>query len=281
MKELQGKNAVVTAGGSGIGRAIAGALAGEGMRMAILDVDQGLLNETRDTLRAQGATVDVHRVDVSEREAVHAVAAAVERELGAVHVLCSNAGVNFRSPSLDEVPDESFDWLFSVNVFGTFNVIKAFVPGMRRHGAGGHVVLTASVAGLHALPSRQIGVYSATKMAVVGMAEFLRDSLSTEGIGVSVLCPGNVATRGQSGHWRAERFGGPFDRPGFTPRSGMDPNDIGKIVLRGIQDDEFYLFSHPTDRRFVADRFNAMSAAFDRWERVLPQLGIDPTLPVT
>lgn len=281
MKELAGKNAVVTGAGSGIGFALARALARENANVALLDIDDALLAEARDAVATLGVRAQAYRVDVGDRAAVHAAAARVERDLGAVHVLCDNAGVAFRGPALDETPDETFDWMFNVNVSGMFNVAKAFITQMRRHRKGGHVVLTGSIAGLHAMRGRRNGIYSATKMAVVGLAEFLRETLPAEGIGVSVLCPGNVVTRAQqSGRWRQERYGGPFEREGANlPRSGMDPDDVGRIVVRGIQDDAFYIFTHPSDRTYVEERFAGMIDAFERWTQVLPELGIDPTLP--
>jgi NAD(P)-dependent dehydrogenase (short-subunit alcohol dehydrogenase family) len=277
--DLRGKTAVVTGAGSGIGRGMAQALAGAGVaRLGLLDIDQNLLDAARAEFAGGGITVAAHQLDVSDRAAVQRAAAAFEAELGIVHVLCDNAGVAFRGPSIEDTPDETFDWLFNVNVFGIYNVIKAFVPAMKAHGQGGHLVITASNTGLHLIPGRRNGVYGATKMAVVGIAESLQETLEPEGIGVSVLCPGMVKTNAQhSGRWRPQRFGGPFEREGASAaRPGMDPADVGRIVVRAITDGTFYIFPHPLDREFVEERFAAISADFDRWERVLPELGVDP-----
>ncbi len=281
MRELRDKTAVVTGAGSGIGRSEALALAREGVHLALLDVDERTLPGVRDEVAALGVRAHAFVLDVSDRTAVHAVAEQVERTCGAVHVLCSNAGVAYRGTGIEDTPDEMFDWLFNVNVFGMFNVCKAFVAAIKRHGPGGHVVLTGSISGLHLIEGRRNGVYTATKMAVIGLAEAMHETLEPQGIGVSVLCPGNVATNAQqSGRWRPQRFGGPFDRPeAAAPRPGMDPDDVGRVVVQAIKDGEFYVFSHPSDRVHFQRRLDGMFAAFDRWEQVLPTLGIDPKTP--
>jgi len=283
MRDLRGKTAVVTGAGSGIGRAEALALARVGVHVALLDVDERTLPGVRDEVAALGVRAHAFPLDVSDRAAVYAAAAAVERTCGDVHVVCSNAGVAFRGTGIEETPDEIFDWLFNVNVVGMFNVCKAFVPAMQRHGTGGHLVVTGSISGLHLMAGRRNGVYTATKMAVVGLAEALRETLEPQGIGVSVLCPGNVSTNAQqSGRWRPARFGGPFERPeAAQARPGMDPADVGRVVVRAIEDGEFYVFTHPSDRAAFAQRVQGMVDAFDRWEAILPTLGIDPKQPAS
>lgn len=249
------------------------------MNLALLDIDPSALETVRREVSAT-APVEVHTfsVDVSDRAAVHASAGEVERALGNVHVLCDNAGVAFAGKPVDETADELFDWMMHVNVFGLFDVIRAYVPRMQRHGEGGHVVITGSTTGLRSMPDRLNGIYSASKMAVVGLAENLRATLPSSGIGVSCLCPGRVATNALlAGRRRPAKFGGPFELAGAdTPRDAMDTAAIGRVVIRGIRDDEFYLFSHPRERRDIQARFQAIAAAMDRWERILPELGIDP-----
>jgi NAD(P)-dependent dehydrogenase (short-subunit alcohol dehydrogenase family) len=281
MRDLQNKTAVVTGAGSGIGRSVALALAREGVHLALLDVDQRTLPGVCDEVAALGVRAHAFPLDVSDRAAVLAVAAQVGQTCGDIHILCSNAGVAYRGTGIEDSPDEIFDWLFNVNVFGMFNVCKAFVAAIKRHGAGGHVVLTGSISGLHLMEGRRNGVYTATKMAVVGLAEAMRETLEPQGIGVSVLCPGNVATNAQhSGRWRPERFGGAFERAeAAVPRPGMDPDDVGRVVVRAIADGEFYVFPHPTDRPLFQRRVQGMLDAFDRWEQILPTLGIDPKTP--
>jgi len=281
MRDLKGRTGVVTGAGSGIGRALALALAREGVNLALLDIDASALPALRDEVAALGVEAHAFVLDVSDRAAVRATAAEVARACGDVDILCNNAGVGYRGTSLDETPDEILDWLFGVNVFGIFNVNKAFVPLIKRHGRGGHTVITGSISGLHLMAGRRNGLYTATKMAVVGLAESLRETLEPDGIGVSVLCPGNVATNAPlAGRSRPARFGGPFEREGSTqPRVGMDPADIGRIVIRAIHDNDFYVFPHPSDRVYFGRRVQAMLDGFDCWERTLPELGIDPAQP--
>jgi NAD(P)-dependent dehydrogenase (short-subunit alcohol dehydrogenase family) len=281
MKDLRGKNGVVLAAGSGIGRAMARALASEGVNLALLDIDEPALEAIRSEIAATGVKVYAFPLDASERAAIHATADQAERALGDIHVLCDNAGVAFRGKPVDETSEDLFDWMMHVNVFGMYDVLRAYVPRIKRHGHGGHVVITGSVSGLHSMPDRLNGIYTATKMAVVGLAENLRATLPAHGIGVSCLCPGVVVSNATIvGRKRPAKFGGPFEREGSsTPRPGMDAAEIGRIVVRGIQDDEFYLFSHPDDRQYVAARFQAILDGMERWERILPELGIDPKQP--
>ena len=279
MQDLRGKTAVVGAAGSGIGRALAIALAAEGMHVALLDIRREPIEELRTQLGTHGGKVGVYQVDVGDRASVRAMADAVERELGDVDLLCSNVGVIFTGKSIDETPDEMFDWMMNVNVGGTFNMIKAFVPKMRKRGSGGHVTITSSAAGLHVIRDHHFGVYAAAKMAVVGLGEDLRDKLAAEGIGVSVIAPGRVFTNAaRSGMQRPARFGGPFERED-NPRlvDAMDPADAAKIIVRGIRDNAPYIFTRLDDRSTVERRFNDMLADFDRWERVLPELHLGPT----
>ena len=281
MKDLRGKNGVVMAAGSGIGRAMARALASEGVNLALMDIDPPALEAIRAEIAATGVSVCAFPLDVSDRAAVHATAERAERALGDIHLLCDNAGVAFRGKSVDETSEDLFDWMMHVNVFGMFDVLRAYVPRMKRHGTGSHIVITGSVSGLHSVPERLNGIYTATKMAVVGLAENLRVTLTPAGIGVSCLCPGVVVSNATIvGRLRPAKFGGPFEREGSSaPRPGMDASEIGRIVVRGIKDDEFYLFSHPDDRRYVKERFQAILDGMDRWERILPELGIDPAQP--
>lgn len=278
MKDLRGKNGVVTAAASGIGRAMARALAGEGVNLALLDIDEPALEAIRTEIAATGVKASAFVLDASDRAAVHATAEQAERTLGDIHILCDNAGVAFRGKSVDETNEDLFDWMMHVNVFGMYDVLRAYVPRMKRHGQPGHIVITGSVSGLHSMPDRLNGIYTATKMAVVGLAENLRATLPAQGIGVSCLCPGVVVSNAPIvGRVRPAKFGGPFEREGGSaPRPGMDAAEIGRVVVHGIKSDEFYLFSHPDDRQFVKARFQAILDGMDRWERTLPELGIDP-----
>ena len=191
MNDLRGKTAVVTGGASGIGLGIAGALTGAGMRVAIADVEDTALERARASLAGSAGDVLAVRVDVTDREALAAAADRVEEAFGTVHVLCNNAGV-LVGGSIDEMAYADWDWVLGVNVRGVINGLQTFLPRIAAHGEGGHIVNTASLAGMST--ARGMSVYTASKFAVVGLTEALRADLADSGIGVSVLCPGVVDT---------------------------------------------------------------------------------------
>lgn len=279
---IKGKNTVIVAAASGIGEGIAIELARAGGNVALIDISAERLEATRAAAATFGGKVVTEVADVSDRAAISAAAERVRRVLGPVQIVCSNAGVGFRRELMD-TPDENFDWLMAVNLTGAYNVMKAFVPAMIASGEPGHYVITASLVSLFETPANSNGIYTATKMGLLGLATSLRAELATRNIGVGVLFPGlvNTNTR-QGGRYRPARFGGPFERPDATrPENGMSPDDIGKIVVRAIEDGTFYIQSHPVDgRKLFVERERAILESFDHWERVLPELGIGLDYPV-
>lgn len=193
MDQLNGKCAVVTGAGSGIGQALAHAFAAEGMRVAIADVQADALHDTEAQLRSSGATVMAVAVDVSNANAVHKFAARVEREFDGADVVCNNAGVFAGGLTWDR-PVADFEWVMGVNFYGILHGIQAFVPGMIERGQPGHIVNTISAAGLFA--SAYSAPYTASKFAALGLTECLAGELAAAGvpIGVTALCPGAVKT---------------------------------------------------------------------------------------
>ncbi|MEN8162250.1 MAG: SDR family NAD(P)-dependent oxidoreductase [Myxococcota bacterium] len=268
MEQLEGRVAVITGGASGIGLGMARAFAGAGARLALLDVEKGALASAEKELGGRGAQVIAVRTDVSEPASVDAAAREIEAHYGRVHVLCNNAGVLLQRP-LAECSAADWRWLLGVNLMGVVHGLERFLPGMRAHGEGGHVVNTASVAGLLALPG--LGVYTATKFAVVALSETLRVELAPEGVGVSVLCPGGVRTRiHEAGRNRPDALGGPEPaaaRSAATDaavETGMDPDRVGACVLRAVQRNDLYVLTHPEFREAVAGRTQGLLDAFDR-----------------
>jgi len=278
MRDLAGKGAVVTGAASGIGRGIARALAGRGMRLALLDIEAEALWAARDEIAALGAEVTALDVDVTDREAMYAAAAAVGAALGRVHLLCNNAGVGYAGVPLDRVPDGDWDWVIGVNLMGVVNGIQAFLPLIKAHGKGGHIVNTASIGGHHVMSGWGHGVYSTSKFAVVGLSEALKDDLEPHGIGVSVLCPAAVDTAiYDGGRNRPARFGGPFERAADHPmvellKAGMAPPEIGRWVVRAIEDEAFYIFTHPETRVLVERRYRRIQEAYGWARRVAGEL---------
>jgi NAD(P)-dependent dehydrogenase (short-subunit alcohol dehydrogenase family) len=250
------------------------------MHVALLDIDADALEPlVREIGALGGVTAAAFRADVSQRDDVRSSAEAIAVAFGNVDVLVSNAGVAVRG-HLYELDPDTFDWLMNVNVTGTFNVIRAFVPAMLAHGEPGHVLITASNASLYPLPGRQNGAYAASKMADFGMAQSLRASLSDTNLGVTSLCPAVIATNiQQSGRHRPERYGGPFERTDAgAARGGMTSDDVGRIAVRAIRDNDPIAITHPGGRELFEAHYDDLRAAHDRWAERLPGMRIDAAL---
>ncbi len=268
--DLKGKGAIVTGAASGIGRGIARALAQAGANVVLADVQEDALNNARNEIAALGAQAFALRLDVSDGDAVRAAAAQAEKLLGKVHLVFNNAGVELSGVPLEGYEGREWDWIIGVNVYGVLHGIRHFVPLIRKHGEGGHVVNTASVAGFWVNPDIRFGPYSMTKYAVVALSEALEQDLKDSGIGASVLCPGPVRSRlFESTVNRPLRFGGAYRRAGSerlrdSLAGGMEPDEVGARVLRGIREREFYIFTHKQTKEWLAVRFRRILDAFDR-----------------
>ena len=289
MKDLTGKTAVVTGGASGIGFGIARALAGAGMRVAVADVEDTALERARASLEESGGDVLPVLVDVTDRGALATAADQVEDAFGKVHVLCNNAGV-LVGGSIDEMAYADWDWVLGVNVRGVINGLQTFLPRIAAHGEGGHIVNTASLAGMST--ARGMSVYTASKFAVVGLTEALRADLADSGIGVSALCPGVVDTkifdsgRNRPDAMRSEtdtdvyplvRHLAEEDRAARMDRvlsTALDPAAVGSIVLQGIRENEAFIFTHPNIEPMVESRHAAIAESFERWSRYRAEQGI-------
>ena len=245
MQDLQGKVAVITGGASGIGFALAERAIAEGMAVAICDIEVGALERAAEKLRTGGAKVASYRVDVSKEGEVEAAAAAIYAEFGAVHLLCNNAGVlNQDKPTWEHLIAD-WQWLFSVNVMGVVHGIRAFVPRMLAGGQEGHIVNTASMAGL--VTGRPgAAVYDASKHAVLSLSESLYRDLvvTTPKLSASVLCPGAVMTN----IWTAERNrpGGavteqPQDGSTAFPGGSFPPSEMANRVFDAVAANRFYV----------------------------------------
>ena len=271
MNQLTGKNAFITGGASGIGFAMARAFLNEGMNVAIADVDADALASAEASLAGSNARLVALQLDVTNRAQFAEVADRAEAALGPIHVLCNNAGV-YRGGSLDAVTYEDWDWVMGVNVGGVVNGLQTMVQRMRDHGEGGHIVNTASMAGVVSSPG--LGVYNASKFAVVGMSEALRTDLEPHGIGVSVLCPGMVRTRIlESERTRPETFT-PGDSAAedaaaahsevmhMAMNAGIGAEEVAELVVRGVRENQFYLFPHPELKATAQARMDELIGAF-------------------
>ena len=266
MKDVTGKVAFITGGGSGIGLGMARVFHAAGMQVVIADLDQKHLDAALAHFRAQPQAVHAIKLDVTDRDAMARAADEVERVFGKIHVLCNNAGVGVFG-SLLEANYDDWDWALGVNVGGVVNGVQTFLPRMLAHGGGGHIVTTSSMSGLLA---RIGGIYAATKYALIGYMETLRAELEPHDIGVSVLCPGLVNTaifegeNSRPARYRNTRFRSLADkvmREQVLP-TGMDPMEVGKRVLQGIRRNDLYILTHPEYEAGLRERFDAILASF-------------------
>jgi NAD(P)-dependent dehydrogenase (short-subunit alcohol dehydrogenase family) len=260
-----GKTAFITGGVSGLGLGIAQAFAQVGMKL--------ILTYRNEDYRAQAAAWFADNgheaprfveLDVTDRARFAEVAA----EVGKVDVLVNNAGVSVFGPT-DEASYDDYDWIMGVNFGGVVNGLVSFIPGMKAHGEGGHIVNVASMAAFCAGP--QAGIYTASKFAVRGLTESLRFNLAPYGIGVSLMCPGLTKTNawdsalkrpegfadsGFAAPDRAalEQFGTGFDL-------GMEPIEVGQKIVAGMTANKGLILSHPDHREDIEDIYHTTLAA--------------------
>jgi NAD(P)-dependent dehydrogenase (short-subunit alcohol dehydrogenase family) len=274
MRELKGRTAFVTGGASGIGFALAKIFAEAGLNVMLADIEVGALDKAVASLGNDGPRIRGIHCDVADADSVERAAEATEQVFGPIHIVCNNAGVA-AGGGIDVISLENWRWVIDVNLMGVVHGIRSFLPRIRAHGEGGHIVNTASMAGMH----NRMGFspYAASKYAVVAMSEGLSEQLKPHGIGVSVLCPEFVRTRmAESGRNRPSRYG---EVPALDPASatvamvaeikarveaGIDPADVARRVLSAIRNDELYVFTHPNMRQRVEGRFAALQAAMDK-----------------
>ena len=272
MEVISGKAAFITGGASGLGLAMAQSLAGAGMKVAIADVQEDALASAHEAFTESNAEVITLKVDVTDRQALEAAADEAEAAFGRIHVVCNNAGVA-ASGNIKDHSFQDWDWLMGVNLEGVINGIQVFTNRILSHGEGGHIVNTASMAGL--LPIAALSIYNTTKFAVVGLSEAIAQDLAEFNVGVSVLCPGFVNTNiYTSERNRPSTFGGEeassFNLPenssqGVSFDGMIEPSMVGDMVLHAIQTNELYIFSHPEFQEHVTERHQAMLTAFERW----------------
>jgi NAD(P)-dependent dehydrogenase (short-subunit alcohol dehydrogenase family) len=265
VREVEGKVAFITGGGSGVGLGMAKAFVGAGMRVAIADIRKDHLEEATAELGGEAHAI---LLDVTDRDAFARAADETESALGKVHVLCNNAGINLFN-DIAEATYQDWDWVLGVNLGGVVNGIVTFVPRIKAHGEGGHVVNTASMAAFIAGPGA--GIYTTAKFAVHGLSDALRWSLLPHGIGVSMVCPGLVKSKiYESDMIRPAALSTnvmPADEefmrilPGLH-EAGMEPDEIGEKVLSAIRENRFYVFTHPDHRDELQEIFDETIAAF-------------------
>jgi NAD(P)-dependent dehydrogenase (short-subunit alcohol dehydrogenase family) len=264
MDRVDGKTAFITGGARGIGLGIARAFARAGAKLALADIDQASLAAAKSEL-SDLTQVETFLLDVRDRSAYARVADETEARLGSVSILCNNAGVA-GSQHVTRLTYEYWDWVIGINLTGVINGVQTFLPRMLKRGGGGHIVNTASGAGLVATSAGVL--YTTSKFAVVGLSESLRLELEPFKIGVSVLCPGPVntqiisntnetrppssATAEETKTWEAA-----LTQAKAFLAAGTDPNEVGEMVLAAVKADRLYIH---TDR-IVAGLIEARAKA--------------------
>jgi len=261
MKNVEGKVAFITGGASGAGFGMAMAFAKAGMKVVVADIRQDSLDRAMAHFRNNP---DVHpiRLDVTDRVAFAQAADETERVFGKVHLVCNNAGINLFVP-IEDVTYNDWDWIMGVNFGGVVNGITTFVPRIRKHGEGGHIVNTASMAAF--LPSSAAVTYTAAKFGVRGLTEALRYSLYPYNIGVSVFCPGLInsaiyeSEKTRPASLASENIAKNqqmMDRLPDVHKMGMSPEEVGEKVLAGIRRNRLYIFSHGEFKEELQDLFD-------------------------
>jgi len=270
MDAFQDRVAVITGGAAGIGRAMARVFARRGAHLVLADIDEAALADARSEFEDGGTRVLTVPTDVRERESVFALADATTSHFGGAHIVCNNAGIAPFGPVVGADPKE-WEVTMAINFWGVVHGVDAFVPGIVDRGEGGHIVNTASMAGLTGMLG--LGIYCASKFAVVGFTESLQRELYHRDIGVSVLCPMIVETG--IGENSRRMLGGPAPSPETVEASSpialqgsvIPPEDVARRVVRAIERKDLYIFTHPEQREFLkrhADRQDRMFGA-DVW----------------
>jgi NAD(P)-dependent dehydrogenase (short-subunit alcohol dehydrogenase family) len=276
MKDLAGKVAFITGGGSGVALGQAKAFAAHGMKIVIADIRKDHLDGALAYFREKKMPAHGIQLDITDRKAFAAAADEAEKVFGPVQLLCNTAGVSQFGP-VQQATYDDWDWQMSVNLGGVINGIQTFVPRMLKHDLGSHIVNTASMAGFLPLPG--CAIYCTTKFAVRGLSESIQQDLAPHNIGVSVLCPGAVNTNiheavltrpkhlSNTGYYGADPNVMKSLKEVIAP--GYDPVDLGEIVVKAVQANQLYIIPY-------AEFSGPMQARLDLALAVIPNPKDDP-----
>jgi NAD(P)-dependent dehydrogenase (short-subunit alcohol dehydrogenase family) len=268
MQDLAGRVAVITGGASGIGLATARCLAREKMRMVLADIQQDALDVAVEEIQSLGAETLGVRIDVGDLDQVKALADTTVTHFGGAHLIFNNAGVAVFGP-IQEMKHEDWEWVLRVDLWGVIHGVEAFVPRMIAQNQGGHIVNTASFAGL--VPNEGLGVYCVAKYGVVALSECLHRDLRPHSIGVSVLCPMVLQTNiERSERNRPAELGGPqASRPRNAQEQAnlrgrvLSPEFAAEKVVQAVKKGELYIHTHDEARPFIRRRFERIDWAFE------------------
>lgn len=275
MREFAGKTAVVTGAASGMGLSFARRFAAEGMNVVLADIEQDALDAQVRILEQEERSVLGVVVNTMRRETLERLRDETIEQFGAIHILCNNAGVTSREDAglgdgngqipVWDVPDSTWEWVMGVNFWGVLYGLQVFVPHMLEHGEEGHIVNTASLAGL--IPGAS--AYSVSKHGVLTLTEGLHQQLRdlNAKIGASVLCPGFVNTKiGEAERNRPEEFGKKLTEItdeqaqtlAFILGGGMSPDNVADLVFNSIVEERCYILPHPGWDDVVRNRVEAV-----------------------
>lgn len=284
MENFENKTAYVTGAASGIGYAISEALVKAGANVMMADIDGERLSESSDTLRNHKGRVETHICDVIKAENVQAGFEATKAAFGNIHLLFNNAGVGLAGKP-GQIAIEDWRWIVDINLMGIVHGVESFVPHMRAHGEGGHIVNTASMAGHFTMPG--MAPYHATKFAAVGYSEALAQELASQNIGVSVLCPtwvkSNIYNTGKQAPTHRAKLekaqslettatGAPtsdttanqmYQLTKGLVENGMDASTLAELVLKSIQANRLYIFNDREARASVDRRRDMILKDYD------------------
>ena len=274
MQDFDGRTAVITGGGSGIGRGLATVFGRAGMRVVVADIEEPAAVETAGLVRGEGGEAIAVRTDVADFDDVKRLAGLARDEFGDVHVLCNNAGVSHRRRGMDAT-HEDWVWMLGVNLWGVVHGVEAFLPTMLASGQEGHIVNTSSMNGI--VPSAMSAMYSTSKYGVLGLTETLRNELGGTKVGISALCPAGVRTQiFRSERNRPDHLAAPTPPPAHTPSNSFDisearePEQVGDMVLEGIRRNQLYIFTDMKIKALVDAHHQRMVEEFANlaeWEQ--------------
>jgi NAD(P)-dependent dehydrogenase (short-subunit alcohol dehydrogenase family) len=271
MKDFKEKVAVVTGGASGIGLGIAKALAKAGAHIVVADIQEDKALQAATELAILRVHSSAFTCDVTDRSSVEKLADHAWTTFGHVDIIVNNAGVMTEGCPLVDGKESDFRWLLDVNLIGEWNGCSIFGKRFIEQGTEAHILNTASENSFYvAVPYS--GFYVATKHAVLGMSDSLRMEMP-EFVNVSILACGLVNTNLSSAtEMKPERFGGPVIQDEETKKSGkqvmglgMDPDEIGRLTVEGMQRGDFYIVTHPHNRDYIADRYEEILRAYDTY----------------
>jgi NAD(P)-dependent dehydrogenase (short-subunit alcohol dehydrogenase family) len=263
--EIAGKAAVVTGGGSGIGRGISLALAEAGADVVIADVETGRAEAVAEEIRALGRRAAVFKCNVTNQAEVEALADFAWKEMGHIELAFNNAGIFVGGPA-EDCSVKDLLWTYSVNTFGVWYGSVAFARRFLAQGVQGWICNTGSESSI-GVASIGTAIYCGSKHAVLGMTDTLRSEYAGK-IGFSVLCPGMVKTElWNAGRNRPKEFGGEFRGDAVTEKAisyGLSPERVGRHVVASVKNEEFYIFTHPHVRDVAEQRWKEIAASMDR-----------------